>query len=42
MAIDWRAIFIGGVIGAAAGYFMGSAAKGGGIASMLKKRGVVR
>jgi uncharacterized membrane protein YeaQ/YmgE (transglycosylase-associated protein family) len=42
MTIEVRAIVIGAIIGAAAGLLMGRAAKGGGIATMLQRRGVVR
>jgi hypothetical protein len=42
MEIETKAIVAGFIIGAAAGFLMGRAAKGGGIATMLRRRGVVR
>jgi len=40
--IDWRAIFVGAVIGAAAGFLMGHAGAKGGIQTVLKRTGVAR
>jgi uncharacterized membrane protein YeaQ/YmgE (transglycosylase-associated protein family) len=42
MTIEVRAIVVGAVIGAVAGWFMGSAKGGSTIASILQRRGVVR
>jgi uncharacterized membrane protein YeaQ/YmgE (transglycosylase-associated protein family) len=40
--MEVRAILVGAVIGAVAGWFMSSAKGGSTIAAMLKNRGVVR
>jgi hypothetical protein len=40
--IDWKAIFVGVLIGAAAGFLMGHAGAKGGVQDVLKRTGMTR
>lgn len=40
--IEWKALFIGVVLGAAAGFLMGHAGAKGGVKDVLKRTGMAR